>query len=479
MQVATVTAAAPFSQTNTCTAAIAPAASCTIAVVFAPVATGPFSGALTITGNAGAQTVSLTGTGSAQVTASPSSLSFGTLAVGNTSAATTVTLTNRGSAAVSISNIGTSGAFAIASNTCPASLAAGANCILGVTFTPSATGAATGALTFADSALNSPQTVSLSGTGSSTSSPVTLSASALSFGTLSLGNTSAPVTVTLTNRQSASLAFSGIGISGPFAIASNICGVSLAAGVGCAVGVTFTPTAAGAATGALTFTDSAANSPQKVSLTGTGSPPVTLSASALSFGVVAVGAASASQVVTVTNASATAVAVNGVTMTGDFADTATCASSLPAGKSCTVTVTFTPSVGGARTGTLTFSLSTGAQTVSLTGTGSSGSQSGALSLSPSTLSFSGYTIGDNPSKTVTVKNASGASVGIAGIAMGGDSSFTQRNNCGVSLAVGAACSITVTFKPVAYGAFTGALTVTEGSGALDTISVTGASSPNN
>jgi hypothetical protein len=101
-------------------------------------------------------------------------------------------------------------------------------------------------------------------------------------------------------------------------------------------------------------------------------------------------------------------------------------------------------------------------------------------LAPSTLTFSGYTIGDNPSKTVTViTNTSGASAGIAGITMGGDPSLTQRNSCGVSLAAGAACSITVTFKPVAYGTFTSTLTVTEGSGAQDTVSVTGTSTPDN
>jgi len=581
MQVTGVTATAPFIQTNTCTASIAAGSSCTISVSFAPTTVGAASGTLTIVDDPGTQTVSLTGNGTAQVTVSSSSLNFGTLAVGNTSAAKTVTLTNRGSAALSFSNIGTTGAFAIASNTCAASLAAGANCIVGVTFTPAATGATTGALSFTDSALNSPQTVNLSGTGSapvtlsastlsfntvavgntssartvtftnqqsaalafssiatsgafaiasntcgtgiasgascavgvtftpvatgaatgtltftdnapgspptvnltgtgsSTSSPVTLSASSLNFGTLAVGGTSGAMTVTLTNRQSVSLTFSNIGTSGAFAIASNSCGTGIAAGANCIVGVTFSPTVTGAASGTLTFTDSAANSPQKVSLTGTAKAPVTLSSSTLNFGVVAVGATSASQSVTVTNASAAAIAVNSVTISGDFSDTTTCASSIAAGSSCTVTVTFSPSAGGARTGALTVNLSTGAQTVSLTGTGSSSSQSGVLSSAPSPLGFSGYTIGDNPSKSVTITNTSGASTGIAGIAMSGDPSFTERNNCGVSLAAGASCSITVTFTPVAYGTFTGTLTVTEASGALDTVSVTGNSSPDN
>jgi hypothetical protein len=217
-----------------------------------------------------------------------------------------------------------------------------------------------------------------------------------------------------------------------------------------------------------------------VSLGGTGSAPVALSTAALSFGVVAVGSVSAGQTVTVTNASAAAVAVNGTAITGDFAGTTTCTSSLPAGSNCQVTVTFGPSVGGTRTGTLRVSLSTGVLAVSLTGTGSSSSQLGVLTLSPPTFTFSnGYTIGDNPSQTITVTNNSGASAGIAAIVMSGDPSLTQRNNCGASVAAGGTCSITVTFKPVAYGTFTGTLTVTESSGALDTVSVTGISTVNN
>ena len=103
-----------------------------------------------------------------------------------------------------------------------------------------------------------------------------------------------------------------------------------------------------------------------------------------------------------------------------------------------------------------------------------------LSLSPSTVTFNnGYTIGDNPSQTVTVTNTSGAAAGIAAIGLSGDPSLTQRNNCAASLAAGATCTITVTFQPVAYGTFTGTLTLTESTGALDTVSVTGISTVNN
>ena len=267
LQGASITVTAPFSQTNNCTGSIAPAASCTIQVTFAPTVVGSASGTATITDNAGTQTVSLIGSGSAPVSLSSTRLSFGTLAVGSTSSARTVTVTNRLNVALSFTSITASGPFAVASNTCGASVAAGASCAVGVTFTPTALGSAAGVLTFTDTAITSPQTVSLTGTGSA---PVTLSTSSLSFNTVAVGNTSTARTVTFTNQQNVALNFSSITASGPFAVASNTCGASVSAGASCTVGVTFSPITTGSITGTLTFTDDAATSPQVVSLSGTG-----------------------------------------------------------------------------------------------------------------------------------------------------------------------------------------------------------------
>jgi hypothetical protein len=101
-------------------------------------------------------------------------------------------------------------------------------------------------------------------------------------------------------------------------------------------------------------------------------------------------------------------------------------------------------------------------------------------LSPSTITFNnGYTIGDNPSQTITVTNSGGAAVGIAGIATSGDPSLTETTTCGTSVAAGGSCTIRVTFRPVAYGTFAGTVTLTESSGALDTVLVTGVSTVNN
>lgn len=101
-------------------------------------------------------------------TVSPTSLTFSSQTVGSTSAAQTVTLTNSGAMALDITSITASGDFAETQN-CGTSIAAGANCPISVTFTPTASGSRSGTLTMTDNASNSPQTVALSGTGSSVS----------------------------------------------------------------------------------------------------------------------------------------------------------------------------------------------------------------------------------------------------------------------------------------------------------------------
>jgi hypothetical protein len=263
-----ILASAPFYQTNTCST-VAAGGTCTVAVTFTPTAIGTASGSLTLSDNAGTQTVALTGTGSAPVTLSSSTLNFNSIVVGTTSSTRTVSVSNRQNVTLNFSSIMITGAgFAIVSNTCGTSIAAHASCSVGVTFTPAATGASSGSLTFNDDAPNSPQTVGLSGSGTA---PVTLSTSTLNFGTVTVGTTSSPRSVTLTNRSSSPLSFTSIATSAGFNLSANTCGAGIAAGATCSVSVTFSPTVTGAASGTLTFTDGAINSPQTVTLTGTGS----------------------------------------------------------------------------------------------------------------------------------------------------------------------------------------------------------------
>ncbi len=200
------------------------------------------------------------GGGPTALTASPSSLSFGSQTVGSTSGAQTVTVSNPNSTAVSVSSVSASGPFA-ETNTCGSSIAANGSCTVSVTFTPTATGSASGTLSVASNAPSSPLTAALSGTGtSSTGSALTASPSSLSFGNQTVGSTSAAQTVTVHNPNSTAVSVSQLAVSGPFS-QTNTCGSSIAANGSCTVSVAFAPTAAGSASGSLTVASNAAGSP--------------------------------------------------------------------------------------------------------------------------------------------------------------------------------------------------------------------------
>ncbi|MGB9205681.1 MAG: choice-of-anchor D domain-containing protein, partial [Terriglobales bacterium] len=170
------------------------------------------------------------------------------------------------------------------------------------------------------------------------------------------------------------VSLNGISMSttGDFAISATTCTTSLAAKGKCTISVTFTPTMTGTRTGKLSVSDSASNSPQTAGLTGTGVLPATLTPATATYASQAVGTTSAAKTFTLTNNQT--VSLNGISMstTGDFAISATtCTSSLAAKGKCTISVTFTPTMTGTRTGKLRVSdsASNSPQTSNLTGTG--------------------------------------------------------------------------------------------------------------
>jgi hypothetical protein len=119
----------------------------------------------------------LTGTGTSGATPGaltlPAAYAFADQTVAVASAAKPFTLANSGGAAVTISGVASSNAaeFAVSASTCTGSIAPGATCSFAVTFTPSAAGARTAALTVTSTGVGSPQTIALSGNGVTTSTP--------------------------------------------------------------------------------------------------------------------------------------------------------------------------------------------------------------------------------------------------------------------------------------------------------------------
>jgi hypothetical protein len=200
-------------------------------------------------------------------------LTFTAQVIGSTSAAKTVTVTNSSTAAVTINSLSSAGNYsAVGSGTtpCGGALAKGAKCTFAVTFLPSINGTVKGSVTISTNAPVTPQIYGLSGTAVL---PVTFSPTSLTFTAQTVGTTSAPKTVTLTNNQNVVLSLTSILASGDYSAASGgttPCGSTVPALGTCTFNVTFTPTKTGSIKGAVTVTHGASGSPQVVGLTGTG-----------------------------------------------------------------------------------------------------------------------------------------------------------------------------------------------------------------
>jgi hypothetical protein len=100
-------------------------------------------------------------------------------------------------------------------------------------------------------------------------------------------------------------------------------------------------------------------------------PVVNLSPTSLSFGGQNVNTISGAKNVTLKNTGKALLSITSIVTSGDFASTTTCGTSLSAGSSCTISVTFKPTATGTRTGavTITDNAAGSPHTVSLTGTG--------------------------------------------------------------------------------------------------------------
>ena len=185
---------------------------------------------------------------------------------------------------------------------------------------------------------------------------------------------------------------------------------------------------------------------------------VTVAPSALNFGSVTTGSTSSAQTVTVSNPTSSAASVSSIAASGDFAQTSTCGSSIAANGSCTVSVKFTPTATGSRTGTLTVNAGGVTNSVSLSGTGTSSGGSATLAASPSSLSFGNQAVGStSAAQTVTVTNTGGAAASVSSVSATGP--FASTSTCGASIAAGASCTVSVTFTPTAAGAASGNVTV--------------------
>jgi len=404
------------------------------------------------------------------LTLSSNTLSFGNQNVGTTSAPQSVTVTNFGGAPLVVQSATALGDFT-QTNNC-AGLAGGSNCTVSIAYAPSTTGPEKGAFVMTDNAGAGKQGILLSGTGTT---PIPgIAPYGLTFPAQAVNTASASQIVILSNTGTGPLTINSISASGDFAQTDN-CAGSLAAASSCTINVTFTPTATGTRSGSLVVAST--QSIPAVSLTGTGAsatPTVAASPASLMFPAELVGSTSASQTVTLSNQGTTALSISAITTSGDFGETDTCGNYLLAGKSCKASITFTPTAAGIRSGSLTFKLSTGTQTVELTGTATTSGAPPSLTVAPTALNFGAVPVGDQSVLTISVTNTNGVDAGIASVAVAGSPEFQDNNRCGRVLAAGTSCTIYVQLTPrTTPTSYSGNLVVTESSGAVHTIPLSG------
>jgi hypothetical protein len=309
------------------------------------------------------------------VSLSPASLIFGSQQVGVGSTPQVVTLTNTGSAVLSLISITISSSNSsdfTQINGCGKTLAINASCTINVTFIPNVTGNLSSTLKVVDNATGSPQTVPVSGTG--VAPAVTLSPPVgLSFAGVSVGGSSLPTPITVSNTGTASLTVSSIMATGDFSQTNN-CTAGVAAGSSCVINVTFSPTAVWSRGGSIVITDNGYNNPQQVAfLVGIGNSGAAagVSTKALNFGSAHLGSSSLVRPITLSNTGSAALNINSIVASGDYSQTNNCPGSLNPATSCLISVKFAPSATGARSGYITINDTDPAflQTVTLSGTG--------------------------------------------------------------------------------------------------------------
>jgi hypothetical protein len=257
---------------NTCGTSLAPSTGCTVAIAFMPTASGTRGGTFSITDDVGTQTASLSGIGTSPATdaLSPLALTFAPQQITTASAAQQITLTNSGDLPLTlIAAQITAGDFTVV-NGCGNSLNAHATCSMSIGFAPKNVGTITGQLTVSDQ--YRAQTITLTGIGLAPPGVSLSPFSTVTFPATGVGMQSAAQTVTLTNNGGVPLLVQNIGIAGDFLIVpgSNTCGSTVAVNAACTMQVAFAPTVGGPRAGLLTVADNAGNSPQTLTLSGSG-----------------------------------------------------------------------------------------------------------------------------------------------------------------------------------------------------------------
>ncbi len=482
-----------FELTQGSTCAASTTQTCTLAAAFAPQTTGHISEAATITDQTTGLTTQLAlyGTsGTATYTLSTTGIVFPPSITGVASTPVAVTLTANGTQPISISGISITGSGNNnfnQTNNC-STVAVGSTCTINITFTPASAGTPSATLQIASNGVNSPTSISLSGTASSSGgSPVLqISPSPVTF-PATIEGTLATQTITITNTAAGPVTISSASISGAtgatFNLASNTC-TMLSAGGSCTLSLTANPSAA-MATGSLVVTSTTADSPQTVPLSITGTSGATSGGSTATITpspfIFTIWGAHKDFTVTNTGTAGLTVSTVNVQTTGAGIQHAystsnnTCTNTLSPSAACTFTIS--PYLLQSLSSIAAFDGNTGEIFVNDDASTGSGQQTAALNdnetaylgvggtngnaTADGSVTFPGNQVGSTQTATIQLANltiGSPAATLTLGGANPGDFSVsalepsvssTPSSSCpGTGTAV---CTITITFKPTAVG----------------------------
>jgi hypothetical protein len=390
----------------------------------------------------------------------PTTLRFGSVLMGQ-SETLMVAVTNSGATSTTISGVGVGNSeFTTSPLNLPLTLAAGETVDVNVTFLPSTTGWAAGAIRFSTS--EGPATLQASGTGA-TNESITASPSSLSFGSVAIGS-SASASVVLTNTHTWKITLSSLQtIGNEFALSGNGPQFPLTLGPGQSVtmNVAFTPRSAGQTGGSVFIPGPGLSIP----LTGTGGTAGALSAnpSSLSFGSIQDGG-TVTLMDSLTNTGSSSVTISQATASGaGFSISGlNVPLALNPGSSVTFTVLFTPQSPGSASGSINIvsNASDSNLNVALSGTGTG---QGQLILAPGAMSFGNVTVGTTATQASSF-SASGGSVTLSSANLSNAEFSLSGISFPVTIPSGQSIPVTLTFAPQSAGKVSALLTVTSNAG---------------
>lgn len=409
-------------------------------------------------------------------TTSGSPFDFGSVLVGSNSGLASFTFRNPGDFATGTLSLTVPAHFAVGTNGCSGTLAAGASCTVTLRFSPSASGSQSGSLTLRQGTVLSASHPVI-GTGLSSAQALSISPSPYYFGESPVGTARPAQTFTVTNTSASAVALGTApscagGACGSFTISAGTCTGSLAAGANCTFSATFNPDATGLRQGSLGWSGSGTVPVSGIGLTAAA---LALSTGIHAFGDQVVGTTSTPFVFTITNTggvptTATPTAALGGADPGQFAiGASTCSGALAGGASCTFEVTFRPTAAGNRAATFTVTAGSLSQTATLSGRGLAAALLGISPSAPQTCADH-YAGGSFACTSYTVSNNGGSDATNLSLALTGDFAFGSSTcTVGGSLAPSGTCTVAVLHTPQTVGADSGTLTV----GATGIASVTG------